>query len=61
VSIKLSRHLTDAVPILHTRAPVSALAPATVGAFYLRKSSGSLAMLAAILLASFAAERRPRS
>jgi hypothetical protein len=38
------------VSILHTRAPVStpSLAPATFGAFYLRKSSGNLAMLAAI-------------
>jgi len=38
------------VPILHTRAPVSApaLAPAIVGAFYLRKTSGSLAILDAI-------------
>jgi hypothetical protein len=29
------------------------LAPAIVGAFYLRKSSGNLAMFAAILRASF--------
>jgi hypothetical protein len=46
VSTKLTNRLTDAVPILHTRAPVStpcALALATVGAFYLRESSGNLA------------------
>ena len=51
--ISLTHHLTDAVPILHTRAPVSVspLSPGKsrdVGAFYLRKSSGSLAMFAAI-------------
>jgi hypothetical protein len=40
--------------MLHTRAPVSApaLAPAIVGAFYLRKASGSLAILTAIRRAS---------
>jgi hypothetical protein len=72
VQIKLTNHLTGAVPILHTRAPVSApaLAPAIVGAFYLRKISSSFAILTAILrpvqglrsssgsLAIFAAIRR---
>jgi len=45
MSISLSHHLTDAVPNLHTRAPVGnpPLGPGDCrGRFYLRNSSGSL-------------------
>jgi hypothetical protein len=54
VSSKFTNRVTDAVPILHTRAPVSApaLAPAIVGAFYLPKASGNLAIFTAIRRAS---------
>jgi hypothetical protein len=61
-----THHLTDAVPNLHTRAPVGnpPLGPGDCrGRFYLRNGSGSLAIFAAIRRASsrvssLAADRR---
>ena len=56
-----AHHPTDAVPILHTRAPVSvalSFSPGKsydcVGAFHLRKSSGNFAIFAAMRRASSA-------
>ena len=67
VRYKLTHNLTDAVPIfIHAlQSVLPRLAPATVGAFYLRNSSGNFAIFRAIrrassLLSSSAADRPPR-